>query len=72
MRTGGYSHEIPSAVNAEDEEEQDFSHAELESIIRRRAYELYEQRGFVDGNELDDWLRAEEEIRELNGKSRTR
>jgi hypothetical protein len=61
---------LPSTPKAE--EEQDFSHAELESIIRRRAYELYEQRGFVDGNELDDWLRAEEEIRELNGKSRTR
>ena len=61
---------LPSTPKAE--EEQDFSHSELESIIRRRAYELYEQRGFVDGNELDDWLEAEEEIRELSGKSRAR
>jgi hypothetical protein len=31
--------------------------------IRQRAYELYEQRGRVDGFALDDWLRAETEIR---------
>ena len=31
--------------------------------IRRRAYELFEARGGEDGHELDDWLRAEEEIR---------
>jgi hypothetical protein len=30
--------------------------------IRQRAYELYEQRGKVDGFALDDWLRAEAEI----------
>ncbi len=35
--------------------------AELEDEIRRRAYELYEQRGRVDGYELDDWLQAEAE-----------
>src|SRR5437870_8786878 len=32
---------------------------ELEEQIRRRAYELYEQRGRVDGYALDDWLQAE-------------
>jgi hypothetical protein len=31
--------------------------------IRQRAYELYEQRGGVDGFALDDWLQAESEIR---------
>jgi len=35
----------------------------LEERIRRRAYELYVQRGNQSGSELDDWLRAEEEIR---------
>jgi Protein of unknown function (DUF2934) len=30
--------------------------------IRRRAHELYVQRGRQSGSELDDWLRAEEEI----------
>ena len=32
--------------------------------IRLRAYELYEKRRREDGHALDDWLRAEEEIRE--------
>jgi Protein of unknown function (DUF2934) len=34
----------------------------LEDEIRRRAYELYEQRGREDGDEVEDWLRAEEEV----------
>ena len=35
----------------------------LEERIRRRAYELYLQRGNQPGLELDDWFQAEEEIR---------
>ena len=35
---------------------------ELEYQIRLRAYELYETRGRQNGYELDDWLRAKEEI----------
>jgi len=31
--------------------------------IRQRAYELYLKRGSQSGSELDDWLRAEAEIR---------
>ena len=34
----------------------------IEERIRRRSYELYEQRGRVDGFALDDWLQAEREI----------
>jgi hypothetical protein len=34
----------------------------LEERIRRRAYELYIQRGSHTGSEIDDWLQAEEEI----------
>ena len=34
----------------------------LEEEIRRRAYELYAQRGFSTGSETDDWLVAEREI----------
>jgi hypothetical protein len=37
---------------------------ELEHEIRLRAQELYEARGREDGHELDDWLRAEEEIKQ--------
>jgi DUF2934 family protein len=38
------------------------SPADLQDQIRRRAYELYEQRGFVVGYEREDWLTAEREI----------
>ena len=33
-------------------------------IIRVRAYQLYERRGKEDGHDLEDWLRAEEELRQ--------
>ena len=36
--------------------------SELEIKIRERAYELYEARGREEGHDLEDWLRAEEEI----------
>ncbi len=32
--------------------------------IRLRAFELYEARGREGGHELEDWLRAEEELTE--------
>jgi len=34
----------------------------LERKIRLRARQLYEERGQVEGQELDDWVRAESEI----------
>lgn len=34
----------------------------LESEIRRRAYELWERRGCTDGHEKEDWLVAEQEV----------
>ena len=34
----------------------------LEDQIRARAYELYAERGKEDGNDLEDWLRAEAEL----------
>jgi Protein of unknown function (DUF2934) len=34
----------------------------LEQEIRRRAYELYERRGFSGGHETEDWLVAEREV----------
>ena len=34
----------------------------LESEVRRRAYELYLQRGTAPGSEAEDWLKAEREI----------
>src|SRR6202030_880642 len=36
----------------------------LEDEIRRRAYELYQQRGGAPGSEAQDWLAAEREVRQ--------
>jgi Protein of unknown function (DUF2934) len=36
--------------------------SDLEEVIRRRAFEIYEERGKVDGYALDDWLLAEAEV----------
>jgi hypothetical protein len=44
----------PTAVTSDPQD--------LEHQIRLRAYELYEARGGEDGHEVEDWLRAEEEI----------
>ena len=38
--------------------------------IRMRAYELYLERGAENGNEVEDWLRAERECREGSQNAR--
>jgi hypothetical protein len=35
---------------------------DLETKIRRRAYEFYEERGYIPGFEEEDWIKAEQEI----------
>jgi len=49
----------PTTVSTSDHQEQ----------IRRRAYELYEQRGRNDGYELNDWLQAESELTQPKSKT---
>lgn len=34
----------------------------LEEEIRRRAYEIYVERGSIPGDESEDWLTAEREV----------
>jgi len=41
----------------------------IQEQIRRRAHELYEQRGREDGHELDDWLQAESEVTQQKAKT---
>ena len=38
--------------------------SDVDSLIRIRAYELYLARGGHPGEEIDDWLQAEHEVRE--------
>lgn len=39
---------------------------DVEQNVRLRAYEMYEHRGRVDGLALDDWLKAEAEVRRMH------
>jgi len=36
--------------------------AQQEEAVRRRAYEIYQQRGMTDGLAFEDWLQAETEL----------
>lgn len=38
---------------------------DLREMIERRAYEIYEERGRCDGDDLNDWIRAEAEVKSL-------
>ena len=41
------------------------NHAPSHEEIRRRAYEIYLERGDSPGDELDDWHRAERELQKV-------
>lgn len=38
--------------------------------VRKRAYELYCKRGRNDGNDMQDWLEAERQVRKEMGMMR--
>lgn len=43
--------------------------SEIYQRVEKKAYELYEQRGYTNGNDLQDWLDAEQIVaRELARK----
>ena len=53
----------PHAISAQAETgEASVENAEHDEDIRRRAYEIYLERGEQPGSELDDWLQAEREL----------
>lgn len=35
---------------------------QIEERIRKRAYDLYAERGYAEGHALDDWLEAKAEV----------
>jgi hypothetical protein len=55
---GGNDAEQPFAEGARDAIDPDLRHR----LISEAAYTLYQERGFADGYELDDWLQAEATI----------
>ena len=51
-----------TSTKAETEEVSEWNSA-CEEEIRRRAYEIYLERGEQPGRDLDDWLQAERELK---------
>ena len=58
---GGAPMPAPAAARAKELPGKTIS---LDERIRRRAHELYVERGNQSGSELDDWLQAEEQIQQ--------
>ena len=52
----------PRQPGAEVRQRDRLLQAASEQEIRRRAYEIYLQRGAQPGHELEDWLQAEREL----------
>ena len=46
----------------ESRESNNGSAVDIQAEIRQRAYELYQERGYVSGFEQEDWITAEREV----------
>lgn len=53
----------PAAISAVPEVRKNVVPISLEDEIRRRAYEIYLERGGVPGDQNEDWVAAEREVR---------
>jgi|KBSMisStaDraftv2_1062788.scaffolds.fasta_scaffold01899_15 hypothetical protein len=47
---------------SESRESGNGSAVDIQAEIRQRAYELYQERGYVSGFEQEDWITAEREV----------
>ena len=57
--------ELDAKTNQPRAENAAANHEPNHDEIRRRAYEIYLEGGSLPGRELDDWLRAERELRKV-------
>ena len=46
------------------------SRVDLESEIRLRAYQLYEERGYTNGRADEDWFEAEQQVMARQGNQK--
>ncbi|MGH9550721.1 MAG: DUF2934 domain-containing protein [Terriglobales bacterium] len=60
--TGGKQVATMPAPKLVEVKKKDLFAANLEEEIRIRAYQLYEERGYMPGHEDEDWRVAEQEI----------
>ena len=57
--------EPPATSRQRQAEETTARSSASDEEIRRRAYEIYLERGDLPGDEIDDWLRAERELQKV-------
>ena len=57
--------DVPPDVTAVESERQP-----SRDEVARRAHELYQERGRGEGQDVNDWLRAEEELRRQRERER--
>jgi len=62
-------HALPTATPRQTPTQVTKSAPDLQEQIRRRAHDLYEQRGRAEGHEIDDWLQAESETTQQKAKT---
>ena len=43
------------------------SKEEFMQLVQKKAYDIYEERGYKAGNDLEDWLNAERLVKEELG-----
>ena len=55
---------MPAPLNPNDPAPQGASSPDANAVARR-AYEIYESRGRIDGYDVEDWLQAERELRSI-------
>jgi hypothetical protein len=60
--------DMPGAFNPQEAEAQQASAVDADAIARR-AYEIYESRGRIDGRDVEDWLQAERELTPITAKA---
>jgi hypothetical protein len=61
-RKGNTKRQAIEAPDGEAREESAVGNSSHDEEIRRRAYEIYLERGAQPGAELDDWVQAEREF----------
>lgn len=52
----------PNVLHQHKPRNEGYTQVELAAEIRRRSYELFEQRGRTDGHAVEDWVQAAAEI----------
>ena len=59
---------MPAAPNAADAGSRPASSPDPNDVARR-AYEIYESRGRIDGYDVEDWVQAERELQSIGARA---